>query len=151
MPRHRVGKSKTDPVSVALAGRRKKALALRLTGASYPQIAEELGIGITTAFKDVTRAIREIPKDEADRLRDIELHSLNRLETSLWRRFLGYKTEMGEIIPGDTLAADRILRVKERRARMLGLDAPARIEGTGEPLRVVMEYVTRNGDGEPKS
>ena len=141
MARKRAGKSKTDEVSVEVAKRRRKALALRLQRWSYPRIASALGISVSTAFDDVDREIKAIPKEEADRLREAEMHSLDEMESRLWRRFEA----------GDTSAADKILRVKERRARMLGLDAPARMEFEGEPLRVVMEYVKVDGNGKPDS
>jgi hypothetical protein len=134
-------KQKTSPTSIGIAERRKKALAMRLQRWGYTKIAEVLGISVSTAFEDVLTALKEIPKDEADRLREAEKESLDGLEARLWRA----------VDAGDTSAADKILRVKERRARMLGLDAPASIAFEGEPLRVVLEYVSRNGNSNPEN
>jgi hypothetical protein len=133
--------TKTGPKAAEIAERRQKALALRLQRWSYPKIARVLKVSIGTAFGDVDAAIKDIPREEADRLREVEMHSLDEVESRLWRRFEA----------GDTSAADKILKVKERRARMLGLDAPAKMEFEGEPVRVVMEYVKVNGDGNPDS
>ncbi len=45
---------------------------------------------------------------------------LDRLQEALWPK----------AISGDTRAADVVLRIMNRRARMLGIDAPARIDIT---------------------
>lgn len=158
MARPGQGKSRTDPKSIAKAERRKKALQLRLTGASYPRISESLGISLATAFRDVDTAIKEIPKEEADELRRIETESLTELETRLWQRFVGHKLPDGSFIPGDTEAANKILRVKERRARMLGLDAPTKLEAeistpysnlSDEELDARIAALSQRGNGKP--
>lgn len=104
-----------------IAQRRKKVLSMRLAGATYRETAEALGISPSTVQKDINAELKEIPKWRADELRHVEERRLNRLQRAIWPRAL----------EGDLPAFDRVLRVMERRAKMLGLDMPQRVEVTG--------------------
>lgn len=101
-----------------MAERAKKVLRLKLSGASYPEIAEVLEISMSTAHGDIQRAIRNIPKSEADQYREEELMKLDRLQRSVWEEALG----------GDHKAIDRVLKIIDRRAKFLGLDAPQQVQ-----------------------
>ncbi|MBC6762427.1 hypothetical protein CRD14_07265, partial [Corynebacterium sp. LK27] len=52
--------------------RRKKALDLRLAGATFRDIAGALGVSLGTAHTDVATALADIPKEEANELRKLE-------------------------------------------------------------------------------
>ncbi|MEW1719761.1 hypothetical protein [Streptomyces sp. NPDC093109] len=67
---------------------------------------------------------------EADELRSVEAERLDRLF------FVAYRKAVRD---GELPAIDRALRIMERRARLLGLDRPAKTEITGAaggPLQV---------------
>ena len=111
--------------------REQRGLELRLAGASYVQIAEALGMTPGGAFKVVDRALRRQAAEtdeKVEALRSLELSRLERLHLALWSR--------GK--DGDVKAVQTLLRLAERRARLLGLDAPLRttIGGSGEPLQI---------------
>lgn len=101
--------------------RTRKALGMRLAGAEFREIAEVLGVSATTVHSDVHRALAEIPAGEADELRRLEVSRLDRLQRAVWTTALG----------GDLGAVDRALRIIDRRAKLLGLDAPQRMEVSG--------------------
>jgi len=149
------------PVSRArraqIAERRARAIALRAEGRTWDQICAELGYSSrAVACKDVSRALEERLKeqaDQADHLRAVELERLDTLEREVWtvlrRRHVtvsGGKLVADEDgIPlqddGPTLAAvDRLVRIAERRARLLGLDSPVKVDQTGT-VRYVIDNV----------
>lgn len=108
-----------DTAADAAAARRAaRALELRLAGATYRDIAEALDIAVSTAHADVAHALADIPRAEADALRALECRRLDALQAACW----------GPALDGDLAAVDRVLRIIDRRARLLGLDAPTRLD-----------------------
>jgi hypothetical protein len=102
--------------------KRKQALQLRLAGATYQEIADALGYANRNgAFFIVTSALKSIPKEEANELRELEKQRLDRLQRAVAKR-----AHDGEI--GAVLAS---LKISESRRRLLGLDEPVKIHGTG--------------------
>jgi len=109
-----------------IALRRLRALELRRAGCSYRQIASQLGVDLHTAHSDVMAEVLELrneTKHEAQDLRDIELARCDELTFALWPTAQA----------GDAKAVSAVMRISERRARLLGLDAPTaqnvRVEG----------------------
>ncbi|WP_182349342.1 hypothetical protein [Tomitella gaofuii] len=100
------------------AQRAKQALQLRLEGHTFRGIAEQLGVSPATIVADVDKALSDIPKREAEQLRGEEILRLDRLQRGVWQ----------EAINGDIHASQQALRIIDRRAKMLGLDAPQRVE-----------------------
>ena len=102
--------------------RHLQALELRKAGATYQAIADQLGYAQAKgAYKAVTSALKATLKEPAEELRTLELTRLDAMLLSLWRR----------VQNGDERAIDRALRIMERRAKLLGLDAPKRQELSG--------------------
>jgi hypothetical protein len=125
--------------SVMAHERHLRALELRKAGATYRVIAEQLGYADPKgAHKAVASALKATLREPAAELRELELTRLDAMLLALWP----------EVSAGGEKAVDRALKIMERRARLLGLDAPTRLshEGEGE-LRVVVEY--RDGDRAP--
>lgn len=95
--------------------RHLKALELRKAGATYQAIAEQLGYAHAKgAHKAVASALKATLREAADGLRELELVRLDAMLLALWRR----------VQNGDERAIDRALKIAQRRARLLGLDAP---------------------------
>lgn len=116
---------------LARATRRQEAFALRRQGQSYETIAQHLGVAPKTVSIWVREAVQAIPKEAADDLRDMELARLDAI----------LSPQMRLALAGDGYATDRVLRIMERRARYLNLDAQhaAGIEVVGSLLdRLVM-------------
>jgi hypothetical protein len=96
----------------------QKAIDLRSTGASYDGIGRGMGISKTRAYQLVMSGMVDLDeglKDSADRLRTLELLRLDAIQCAHWPN---------AHIPRHV---DVILKVMERRAKLLGLDAPQRI------------------------
>lgn len=118
--------------------RQKQALELRMAGVPYADIAERLGYKDGSgAFRAVKTALKRTLQEPADGVREVELARLDKLMFALWPNRAN---------PG---VADRILRIMERRAKLLGLDAPTRTDLTsqGEKVNVVL-YMPDNGRGD---
>lgn len=102
-----------SPQDADIESKKATALELRIAGASYRAIARQMGIGKTTAQEYVIGALEEIReqnREAAEELKRIELERLDSLLVALWPKRANPRT------------ADTILRVSERRARLLGLD-----------------------------
>lgn len=104
--------------------RKLRALDLRKAGYTYRQIGEECGVAHTTAYKDVANAMKDLAAVELDKADDIRRMELERLD-GLWRGLWQGATE------GDPACIRAALGVMERRAKLLGLDAPAKTEHSG--------------------
>lgn len=132
---------RADPAKVRAVERRRDALALRRSGATYQQIGERLGVAVSTAHTAVQNALAGVA-DESDgaarELRALELERLDELQRSVWP----------EATRGGLAAIDRALKIMERRARLLGLDAPARQSlETGHDVPAIQVYIPDNGRG----
>lgn len=126
--------------------RDSEALELKKQGLTYRQIGDRLGCSPSTAYEAVQRALASTRQEPADALRRIEAERLDRmtviLEEVLHRRMGvvdALRSDPGLDEDGKTGEAsdelllktvDRYLRIQERRAKLLGLDAPARHEIT---------------------
>ena len=119
--------------------RQKQALALRLAGAPYARIAEQLGYrGTGGAHAAVKAALRKTLQEPADEIRTIEEERLNALLLSMWR----------QAQQGNQGAVDRCLKIMERRARLLGLDAPTKTDMEGL-LTILVVYGDDGSQGPP--
>jgi hypothetical protein len=113
--------SKNSPVKVQAAQRRKSAVELRVAGRTYVQIAAELGVSKQRAYQAVAEAVAEVNancRESAEELRRVECERLDALQIAFWDKAAA----------GDVKAADVVLKVMNRRARLLGLDAPTRTQ-----------------------
>lgn len=109
---------KTSAAGIAQAERVAKALNLRRQGYSFGEIAKELGWRTRqAAFEAVSRALADTVSEPAEDVRKLELMRLDRLEQLLWPRAEA----------GDPKAVTGLLKVQERRAKLLGLDAPTKL------------------------
>jgi hypothetical protein len=117
------------------------ALALRIAGHSYRAIARALGVNERTAFHDVQDELGRLEpviKQRAERLRDLETRRLDRCQVAL----------DPALEDGDPRAIMASVRVMERRAKLLGLDAPLQVTGAdGAPLSVTIVHQELKEDG----
>lgn len=111
---------------------RAKAIELKQAGASYRQISEQLHVSLRTAHRYVMTELTELAKESqamAMQVRAIEAQRLDRLHLALWKR----------AVDGDLGAVYGILKVMERRAKLLGLDAPQQVE-VGGSMEIVQVF-----------
>ena len=111
---------------LAKAALRIDALELRKAGYSYRQIAEWLNppCSVKHAFFLVAEACREQSEEIRELVADVRVMELERLDEMSIKPFEAAKA-------GDTRAIDAMLKIMERRALILGSDAPTRQEHSG--------------------
>lgn len=131
--------------------RDSEAARLKALGWSLEQIAEHLelwhggkkvnGPSPDRAAASIKRAMARAVRFATDETRALELQSYDELEAICWRELQANPrlVQQGRIIvdeeglpvPDKRLLmeiVDRILKIKERRARLMGLDAPTKAE-----------------------
>lgn len=105
--------------------RRSKVLRLRASGLSYEAIAQQVGLpSANAAIKDASRALddRQALLDrEAARFIVLEMERLETLQRSMETLLRTAAMQQNQALV--LAAVDRLLRISQRRARMLGLDA----------------------------
>lgn len=122
--------------------KKERAMELRVAGLSYNQIAREMGISKGCAFNYVA-AVLEETKDSvaelADQARIIELQRIDEAsklcmqtlaETEWDDRVGGTEEHPGDPTKGRELrlkAVDRLVKLNDQRAKLLGLYAPAEV------------------------
>lgn len=110
------------------ADQRAKALDLRIEGYSFREIGKKLDISVASAFNYVTEALDELKAvtlTKAEHLRDLELSKLDSLEAEARKR-LAASTD-----PDNAKLSSVVLKIMESRRKLLGLDAPTKIETSG--------------------
>ena len=119
--------------TVDTAERDAEAARLRTRGYSYQQIADELGwVSRGDAYRAVQRVLADTVKEAGDEVRAIELARLDHLHTAAMdvlerEHFTVSNGPVEGHDDGPVLAAiDRLLKIQERRAKLLGLDAPTK-------------------------
>jgi DNA-binding transcriptional MerR regulator len=120
-----------------------EAARLKATGMPLDEICKVLGLGDDPrrAAAAIRRALADIARFAGDELRLMELHSLDELEWQAWQTLKKrhviinggrvMRDDDDEMMEDDRFVlevCDRILKIKERRARLMGLDAPTRAE-----------------------
>jgi hypothetical protein len=128
------------------AKRDAEAAELRSKGWTYRRIATHFNVDTHTAHDMVSRAILAIVQEPAEEVRRLELARLDEMYQAamgvLERHHVtvsnGRVVKLGDDpIPDDgpaLQAIDRLLKIQERRARLLGLDAPSRVSVEAETL-----------------
>ena len=114
----------TDP---KLAARRQKVSALMAAGYKSPQIGTLLGISdrrARTLMQKERERATGLMAQEARHAMALDLDRLDRMLRSLWHTAMPLTKDS----PPNLQAMDRVLNVMRRRAKMLGLDAPAKHE-----------------------
>lgn len=92
---------------------------LRREGKTWQQIADAVSYATAMgAWKAYQRACQRTLQEPTDEARRIELDRLDALQRTYWE----------PAVEGNLRAADFVLRVIDRRARILGIDAPQKIQ-----------------------
>ena len=118
--------------SDAIAARREQVAALLMARRSQREIATALNTPLTTIHRDIEALRIEWRNDRmvaADQVISEELQRLAFAERAI----------MPAVSRADLMAIDRLLRIMERRAKLLGLDAPKRYEITDSIRRMAEE------------
>jgi DNA-binding transcriptional MerR regulator len=126
------------------AERDAEACRMRSKGTTFADIADALGYSDEShAYRGVQRTIKRIIQEPAEELRAMELERLDRMyevvHKVLERQHLtishGKIIYHGETPVEDTgpilSSIDRLLKIQERRAKLLGLDAATKTQVSG--------------------
>ena len=162
-------KAITSATSIKQAERRAEILKLRLDGHSLAEIGDRMGIRADSVHDIITRALRAMTQNPSQELLTLELARLDSLYAEALKAVRSFTPVLhnGRVVQipiidtnGDTIkhpetgqpltciAQDRqpvlagiacAVRIAERRAKLLGLDAPIRaqqevtVTGIGQP------------------
>lgn len=126
--------------------RQQQAVNLRLAGATYQEIADSLGVTPPAVHKYMKKEMDQLRKEteqDAEHLRAMEISKLDAAQKAIW----------SQVTKGHLGAVDRLVRISDRRAKLLGLDAPAKTQlspgaGTDGEGGVVL-YIPDNGRPHP--
>lgn len=100
-------------VSAETIEKERQVLELRRAGVTFDEIATRVGYADRgAAHKAYKRALARTLQQPAAEIRELEADRLDRLLVAVWARALR----------GDLAAVDRVIRLMERRSRLLGLD-----------------------------
>lgn len=128
--------------------RQAEAVALRVRGKSYQQIADSLGISKGQAFADVKASLLASAAQRGKDIEDSRELELQRLDNAISRvtdileKKLGFSIEgespedLTEILAGENelvlKAADRLVKLSAERSKLLGLYSAEKKELTGK-------------------
>ncbi len=112
-----------------LAARRLLVLQMRHKGHSFRHIGEVNRTHHSVAQDDYAAAMREWATPLADLARETEAERLDALQVACWSAAIG----------GDLQAIDRALKIMARRAKLLGLDEPRKVDVTALIEKAALE------------
>lgn len=99
--------------------REANVLKLRRGGLTFDLIAKELGFkNASGAHKAYTNACKRIVQADVEEIRATEIDRLDIAQGAIWSR----------VMRGEVPAVMALLKIMERRARILGLDAPSKAQ-----------------------
>lgn len=141
-----MGKSAVSRKRIDSRRREERALELRRQGRRYDEIARELSVSnASAAWKMVMRAYERLNRridEQAEFNRNLDLQRLDAALAAIWQK----------VINGQMGAIDRLLPILERRARLLGLDVPARQRvDVGDVLADIIQRLAESGSDNPDS
>jgi len=130
---HDRGRVKTGKGSIKSREIRAKAFELRKMGLSLEAVGQQLGVSRQRVHKLISKSLAELDALNTQSLTELRDLDLARLDDALLQMMVQMKR-------GNQGAVDRVIRILERRAKLIGLDAPTRTEMSGpggEPLEFV--------------
>lgn len=159
-----------------LMERRQRTSELYLQCESMAEIGRKLGVSAQTVYKDICWAREQWRTKCSDAIakhKERELSRIDHLEVEAWRgwaRSIGKVTtikhdtgsgtlgrgELGQIDKtsetieykaGDPRFLDIVSKCIESRRKLLGLDAPAKVEVSGDPIADILSRRTAKIDG----
>ena len=109
----------SEEAEAEMKRRDARVYELRIQGNTFEQIASEVGYrGPSGAWQAHQRIKSEWIFESIDEARQLELMRLDELQVAVWDR----------AIKGELPAAHCVLKIMDRRAKLLGLDKPEKVE-----------------------
>lgn len=116
------GRAHTRPNAAVVAEQQVRCYELLLAGKTYEQIAAEVSLSVGTVYTRVQARLAQRVQPLADELRSIEVDRLDR-----WLVKLDAQIQAGTAVARNVEVG---VKVSERRSKLLGIDAPEKIEAT---------------------
>lgn len=143
-----MGKPRPSRIKPETLQREADVLKLRRAGFTFDLIAKQLNYSHASgAQKAYVNACKRIVYSEVEEVRAIEMDRLDIAQSAIWQN----------VLRGDTQAVNSLIRIMERRAKLLGLDAPTRqqvevttYEGGSELDREIQRLAQLLADGSGK-
>lgn len=121
-----------DGAQLSIIERRKRVYDLKLKGWSHRQIAEKLSVNISTITMDLRKIMAQV---DAARMLESEGNLMYDQLDLLLRRY------MKTALKGDLDSTNIVLKIMERKSKLLGLDAPKRIDVRA----LIVDWAVREG------
>ena len=96
----------------------REIVELRTEGYVWREIADQVGMSTAGVYKAYNRAMTRVITPAVNEHRELELDRLDILQRTYWQ----------PAVNGNLRAADFVLRVIDKRAKLLGLDAPIKVQ-----------------------
>ena len=119
---------------IAAEERRSQALQLKVAGATYAQIADQTGVSIAQAYKDIRKRLGEVRKGDRETVEQEWLLQMTRLERMLlrwWPLATGADDDKAE------LGTNQCLKIMGQMNRIGGL----------EPDKPLIQFNTQINNG----
>lgn len=124
----------TKAVVIVAGEQRFEALEMRKRGLSYRAIGKKLGCSYSTAYDYIKESLEELRTKtlvSAEQLRELEIQKLDRLEQQMQKGL--HSSDLTE----RAKVAAVVVKITESRRKLLGLDAPQKVEMSGNLYTVV--------------
>lgn len=144
-----VGAAKiTDEQRIAIEERRQQVIHLRTLGLSFAEIAQRLGISVSTAWDDKEAAIKRVAKKTDRATKEFKARETQKLlsqERELALAWVKSKDETGGL--GDPRYLDARTKTLARLHKLNGLDDPEKSELDLKSDLLSLTVVTKKGGG----
>ena len=121
------GDARTPQAKLESARREQQIVALRLRGVSFFEIGRRLDITRQSAHRAFLKALRRNTDQDIQTHHRAELGKLDMEETNVWRAMDANKEDWRAQMAGTA----QLRGIHVRRAKLLGLDAPTKLDVRG--------------------
>lgn len=120
-----------------VVAKEQEVVKLRRGGLTWDLIAERVGYSNPSgAYRAYQKALERVVAEDINAIRELETERLDLAQSAIW----------GKVLQGDNPSIANLLRIMERRAKLLGLDQPTRIQAEvisydGNSVRAELERI----------
>ena len=125
---------KTTRLKKERRDRMHEALGLRLSGYPYRAIAKAMKISVATAHKYVEDALKDITRDRAEEVLDLELHRCDELLAVAYEK----------AVRGDLFAMDRCLAIMTKIEKLHGVESPKAADEAKETYDMLTQLLSNS-------
>lgn len=98
--------------------REQEVVKLRRGGLTWDMIGQRVGLTASGAYNAYERSLKRVVVEDVEAIRKLETERLDIAQSAIW----------GNVLLGDNASITSLLRIMERRAKLLGLDQPVRLQ-----------------------